>query len=328
MITKLPTYKAYQRYVLNMMNQTDIFKKIGSILDEITEQYHYLAKNQENLNELELELFSANASFLADHIEILRRLNAAKPHTKPTPNHIPSVNPESTPVGPEKQPEAAQQEEPEQAAQPEAHETGQPETTEPVTGQENATDKQEPVRFVLEADPIEDKPEEAAAETITPEPEETAPVAEPVTQATQQEPEAESTVVNEVVIQEKTVSIDIPPAEETGISTITEPAKAPTLNELISAQREGSTRAGQFIQQPVTDLKSIISLNDKLMFVKDLFNGYSLAYSEAIELVNRFDTFEAADNFLQTNYAAKNNWAEKQATVDKLYELLNRRFSR
>jgi hypothetical protein len=38
------------------------------------------------------------------------------------------------------------------------------------------------------------------------------------------------------------------------------------------------------------------------------------------------NSFEAADSFLQTNYAAKNDWASKQATVDQFYELLNRRF--
>ena len=76
------------------------------------------------------------------------------------------------------------------------------------------------------------------------------------------------------------------------------------------------------------DLKGLISLNDKLQFVRDLFNGYSLAYTEAIELLDRFDSFEAADNFLKQNYAAKNNWAEKQDVADKFYEILNRRFAK
>ena len=312
-----------------MMNQTDIFKKIGSILQEITDQYHYLATNLENLNALELELFSANASFLADHIEILRRLNAAKQHTEQPLDKIPSVNEDKKDV-PEKPVEPVQPEPPTQA---EKQEEEQPEITNTSEEEEQSSAGQQPVHFILDAEPIEDEPESEPEEQLTEEPvkaePETVPQTEPEPSIPQKPAEAESAVVNEVVIQEKTVSIDVPePVEEQQEPVQQSPVKTPTLNELISAQKGDSTLAGQFVKQPVTDLKSIISLNDKIVFVKDLFNGYSLAYSEAMELVNRFDTFEAADNFLQTNYAVKNNWSEKQATVDKLYELLNRRFSR
>jgi lipid II:glycine glycyltransferase (peptidoglycan interpeptide bridge formation enzyme) len=54
-----------------MMNQADIFKKIGVILNELQEQYEFLAQNPEQLNELELELFLANANFLSYHVEIV-----------------------------------------------------------------------------------------------------------------------------------------------------------------------------------------------------------------------------------------------------------------
>ncbi|MBK1441614.1 hypothetical protein JHJ32_16565 [Parapedobacter sp. ISTM3] len=142
-------------------------------------------------------------------------------------------------------------------------------------------------------------------------------------------------VVNEVTIAEKAVSVD---ASDLPTASPTEPEKAVrplTLNELISAQRKAGTTgaAGSLLAarrggdtERVADIKAAISLNDKLLFIKDLFNGYSLAYSEAIELLNRYDDFASADAFLQTNYAQKNNWADKQATVDKLYAVLKKRF--
>ena len=68
------------------------------------------------------------------------------------------------------------------------------------------------------------------------------------------------------------------------------------------------------------------SLNDKMIFIKELFNGYNLAYSEAVEIINRFESFEAADSFLLKNYAQKNNWTNKPDTVDRFYEYLNRKF--
>lgn len=117
-----------------------------------------------------------------------------------------------------------------------------------------------------------------------------------------------------------------------------------TLNELFSAQRRqeqqnpvappatssiGRDLTGQTNPsgtKRIADLKSAVSLNDKLLFIKDLFNGYSLAYTEAIELLSRYDNFSDADAFLQNSYAKKNNWEGKQATVDKLYAILKQRF--
>src|SRR5437879_2516810 len=56
------------------MKQQEVFKKIGIIIKELNEQYDYLV-TQNELNDLELELFVANAHFLAEHSEVLRKLN-------------------------------------------------------------------------------------------------------------------------------------------------------------------------------------------------------------------------------------------------------------
>lgn len=102
-----------------------------------------------------------------------------------------------------------------------------------------------------------------------------------------------------------------------------------SFNERMSAQLKGTqaSTSADPAQAPIKDIKAAISLNDKLLFVKDLFNGYSLAYSEAIEIVNRFANFEEADRFLKTNYVTKNNWEGKRATMDKFYTLLKRRYA-
>src|ERR1700735_2391761 len=57
------------------MKQKEIFKKIGGIIQELNEQYEYLETISDDFNELELELFAANAHFLTDHIEVLCKLN-------------------------------------------------------------------------------------------------------------------------------------------------------------------------------------------------------------------------------------------------------------
>ncbi|MGK6351527.1 hypothetical protein [Parapedobacter sp. DT-150] len=157
--------------------------------------------------------------------------------------------------------------------------------------------------------------------------------------------EGDDTVYNEVVhevnIAEKEVTLppdDLPqptpqPADTPTAEEPEKPTRPLSLNELISAQRKAGTSGASSLfaarsddGERVADIKSAISLNDKLLFIKDLFNGYSLAYSEAIELLNRYDDFASADAFLQANYASKNNWADKQTTVDKLYAIMRKRF--
>ena len=64
-----------------MMNKKEIFKKVGGIISELNEQFEYLSKNPDDLNELELELFAANADFLSDHISILLKLNTGSVET-------------------------------------------------------------------------------------------------------------------------------------------------------------------------------------------------------------------------------------------------------
>src|ERR1700688_326193 len=73
------------------MKQNDVFNKIGEIIQELTDQYDFLQMSKDNLNDLELELFVANAHFLTDHIEILRKLNLQK-NTSQKPPENPEVS--------------------------------------------------------------------------------------------------------------------------------------------------------------------------------------------------------------------------------------------
>lgn len=147
-------------------------------------------------------------------------------------------------------------------------------------------------------------------------------------------------VVEEEYIQETVVNVE--PVEEE-VKTVATPEKPVfvaeevpsrplTINELIQQQKQAGVNLTQQFQTSashdrVVDLKAAISLNDKLLFIKDLFNGYSLAYSEALELLNRFNSYAEADAFLQSNYALKNGWAEKPQTVEKLYAVLRKKFN-
>jgi len=123
--------------------------------------------------------------------------------------------------------------------------------------------------------------------------------------------------------------------EPTVIPPVSEKPQTPekgevlTVNERMSAKMAESrnTAAEQVNIDKISDLKKAITLNEKLLYIKDLFNGYSLAYSEAIEILNRFTSLNEADLFLKKNYVVKNNWESKPETTAKLYALLQRRYA-
>ncbi|MCA5005435.1 hypothetical protein [Sphingobacterium bovistauri] len=140
--------------------------------------------------------------------------------------------------------------------------------------------------------------------------------------------EEQEEVVVPVTLPAKEVELPVQQATSVVEETVARPL---TINELIHQQKQAGVNVTQQFQtsaakEKVVDLKTAVSLNDKLLYIKDLFNGYSLAYSEAVELLNRFDSFAEADAFLQTNYAVKNGWADKPQTVDKFYTLLQKKF--
>jgi len=152
--------------------------------------------------------------------------------------------------------------------------------------------------------------EEASEPEVETKPFETIAVAEPVIEKPAPQPELSKPMIDKFE----------PVKDDTD--------KVLTFNQKISAQiaERDKNLSAQPSALPITDLKSAINLNDKLLYIKDLFNGYSLAYSEAIEIVNRFNTYEEAERFLKTNYVAKNNWEGKAVTAEKFYALLKRRY--
>ncbi len=293
------------------MNKREIFNRVAGIISELNEQFEYLSRNPDHLNDLELELFAANADFLSNHISILLKLNAESSKElsdavvlEPVIDTNPVVLQE---LIDEPQELEVYEEEVVEVNIPDWKFDIKNEELDTFEFEDKAADElfdrpltEEEMRVIDEKTKLKIIPEEA-----------------PVVEAVSNElPEIEE--AQEEIKQIISEPIAVAPMEE---------PQALTLNEMLSSQTSQNTVSGQFNQKPSKDLKGLISLNDKLQFVRDLFNGYSLAYSEAIELINRFDSFDAADNFLKQNYAIKNNWSEKQDVADKFYEILNRRFS-
>jgi len=384
-----------------MMNQQDIFRKIGSILTELNEQYQFLAQNPDKLNDLEVELFLANANFLSDHVHIVKKLNTIK-EGKPLQHEVVPVDSDVSvedlqPVlqsydseeecfDPVELAEVATAEEEEERVDIRQEqeviddEKIHQDTAEILLNKDFFKPDQDDHTFELvldnstnhefdyqekPVDEIFDRPLSKTEEEILAQKNKIHEIGEvPVngedpTKTDEDEigPEPflishdENTTVEEAEMEQHT-SESVEPVESLENVELDEPVispvvdehpsfipdmvqvkpeeqpisekPAPTLNDLLAKNNEQN----ELLKAPILDLKQSISLNEKLLFIKDLFNGYNLAYSEAIDIANKMTSFEAADSFLQKNYATQNNWTDKQSTVDQLYELLNRRFGK
>ena len=350
------------------MKQQEIFKKIGNILKELNDQYEFLGGvDIQQLNDLELELFVANAHFLAEHSEVLRKLNQQNlppiPAVKEEPPKkqaekyfepvVQQAKPAPEPVAPPK-PEPDQVED-KPAPHIDLTANGADDDFSVVRREEPGVIKHELI--LDESQNWEDEEDSGFEIEEVPEPE--APIAmeppvkapEPLPskepkpeppQKSEPEPEPERIVPPPVEVK----PADIKPAEVKPvevkkdkptlpeITAIAEAKLEPkteeplTINQKISAQLNKTAKLSEQLHpHGITDLKQAINLNDKLLYIKDLFNGYNLAYSEAIDILNRCQTFEEAEEFLTNNYATKNHWESKQATVEKFHALLRRRFS-
>ena len=384
-----------------MMKQEDLFKKLGLILNELNEQYQFLAQNPHQLNELELELFHANASFLADHAQIVKKMALTQQlplALPPAPEEIDTVNNHATEnVQEPQQIEAvALAAEDEFKPEPEVNdeiakiEISEPEMEVLEVKQPKIEEIEEEVfrldntpssfEFILndhaEHETIENLPQVENDQLvqdsfITNENKfntdqkfefESKPVDElfnrPLSDAEErvlaEKRKLSDQIINEsvgededeigpepfLVHHEEEIVEDYPivledlkmkeaPVETTQINsdeTVVDPSFKPTLNELLAGKATNGRSINSTSSVGIKDLRQAINLNDKLIYIKDLFNGYNLAYAEAIDVANKLANFEAADNFFQKNYAIKNDWASKQATVDKFYGLLNQRF--
>lgn len=336
------------------MDQQEILRKIGGIMVELKDQHAYLEANGSSFNELELELFMANANFLADHIEILKKIHGKANPTAATASKLEKVYP-TKPVVLDYFSE--------EAALPVADDLLLKKFDIPATIEIEPVQAQLPAQeeiFALPEAVAEEKPgaimvadtsfiplnlvlteKKEAVENVF-EDAEAGPVitieSKPETQYLQENPKTELVFTEELKPEPakpepvKQTIINLEPVQQDFIKpepVKPEPEPVLTLNQRIAAQKslEQPTVKAGFAGKPIQDLPSLISLNDKLLFVKELFNGYNLAYSEAINILNRYTNLEQSEQFLKVNYAEKNNWKDKPATAERFYDVLKKRFS-
>lgn len=79
--------------------------------------------------------------------------------------------------------------------------------------------------------------------------------------------------------------------------------------------------------KPIDDLKSGIGLNEKFLFIRELFGNDHLAYADAIEKLNAAPSLESAEEILASEVLPQQQWdLETEAALSFLH-LIFRRFA-
>jgi len=73
----------------------------------------------------------------------------------------------------------------------------------------------------------------------------------------------------------------------------------------------------------INDINSAIGLNDKFIFIRELFGNDKKHYHETIQVLNNFDIYENAVNFLNENF----DWDSDDPNYERLKELVRRKYS-
>jgi hypothetical protein len=80
-------------------------------------------------------------------------------------------------------------------------------------------------------------------------------------------------------------------------------------------------------ETPVKDLRKAIGINDRFLFVSELFRGDDSMYERSIKTINSFHVLSEAEYWINRELKVKLAWNEDKDTVQHFYHLVRRRFA-
>ena len=120
----------------------------------------------------------------------------------------------------------------------------------------------------------------------------------------------------ELTEQEETFNIPVPPP--VSAPTFFEPIVTPTQPPLVTSK----------VPTTSTPIKSLISLNDKFLYIKELFKGDFEAYNTCIDELDRLPNLSTANNYIQENFVVPYEWAKNEEFAERFTGMLERKYGK
>lgn len=151
--------------------------------------------------------------------------------------------------------------------------------------------------------------------------------------------EEESITTSEKINIETTTGLSFDPIED--MPTLIhqqspEPAVKKEVHESLSVEKntsmneklkQGEIELGDtLLEMPIKDLRKAIGVNDKFLFIKELFRGDEVMYERSIKTINSFSIYPEAEYWIKRELKLKLAWSDKDEYVQQFDQLIRRRF--
>lgn len=101
--------------------------------------------------------------------------------------------------------------------------------------------------------------------------------------------------------------------------------EVPSINDLLKEPKVEISEA--LSGGPIKDLKKAIGINDRFLFVNDLFGGDESAFDRSIKTINGFSIWPEAEYWIRRELKTKLGWRADSESVKQFDQLVRRRFS-
>lgn len=102
-------------------------------------------------------------------------------------------------------------------------------------------------------------------------------------------------------------------------------SKEASLNEKL--KEEVKEVAHVLNDAPVRDLRRAIGINDRFVFISELFRNDEVMYERSIKTINSFRILPEAQYWIERELKVKLGWDENKESTRHFYQLVKRRFS-
>lgn len=80
-------------------------------------------------------------------------------------------------------------------------------------------------------------------------------------------------------------------------------------------------------EEPIKDLRKAISVNDRFVFIEELFRGDEVMFERSLKTINSFNIYPEAEYWMNRELKVKLGWDDTNEAVTVFYQLVKRRFS-
>lgn len=209
------------------------------------------------------------------------------------------------------------EQEPHETVEPAEHTSGQgsAETAEPIAETMDLATESEPV---VEPKAVPAEPEPAPVMEVA------APVAEPLPVVTESETKQTPVASGQSNIPEIREEQPRPPTRKVLGETLKQ-GEMHSINDLMASRTSDLSISGRMQHNPISNLKSAIGINEKFIFVYELFGGNMQDYTGIIEKLNQMPGRNEAIALmeeLRQNY----HWDIENPAFQKLVDMVSRRY--